>query len=326
VVDPRSWCRQAGDIHTIAKWLPADVVIITRIGDTPAHVEFYESADHLAEEKAGLINALKKDGLLVLNQDDHRIMSFADRAPGKVVTFGLSSESDVYAENIDVAVEGHKLLGLVCDVVDSGKTYTVRLPELLGKHHAYTILAAFGVATRLDIDPGDVVASLSAYTPPPGRMRIIEGLKQSNIIDDTYNASPVAVKAGLETLGEIHTDGIKIAILGDMLELGSFAVEAHKEVGVAAAAICDKLFVVGPRAQYIVEGALLGGMSEKDIVEFKDSKEAGKYTERMLKPGDIVFVKGSQGMRMEKAVEEIMAHPENRLQMLVRQEKEWEVR
>ncbi|MCK5027793.1 MAG: hypothetical protein KAS07_05230, partial [Candidatus Pacebacteria bacterium] len=157
-------------------------------------------------------------------------------------------------------------------------------------------------------------------------LRLLEGIKGSIVIDDTYNASPVAVLAGLETVKRLKTKGRKIAVLGDMLELGGVAIEAHKEVGEAVGKSCNFLFAVGPRARYIIDGALIGGMSEKNIVEFPDAHTAGKHVERMLKKDDIVFVKGSQGMRMEKAVEEIMAHPENKGQVLARQEKEWQNR
>lgn len=313
-----------GDIETISKWLKTDIVIITQIGDVPVHVEFFDSIEHLVREKAFLIDSLKKDGVLILNGDDKRVLALKDKTSCTTVTYGQTSDDvDVSAKDIDLLYEHGVLSGLIFNMVWESKTLPVRLKNVLGRHNVYSALAAFIAGLTLGMKPKDVVKELEDYLPPPGRMRLIEGLKGSTVIDDTYNASPIAVTSGLETLDEIETRGKKIAILGDMFELGPFAVQAHKDVGAVAGRVCNKLFTVGPRSKYTVEGALIGGMSEKDIIEFPDAHEAGKYAEGILGKGDVVFVKGSQGMRMEKAVEEIMLHPENKLQMLVRQEREW---
>lgn len=165
--------------------------------------------------------------------------------------------------------------------------------------------------------------ALKSYCGSLGRMKLIDGIKGSCVIDDSYNASPVAVEAALKTLENIKTKGLKIAVLGDMLELGKYTTEEHKKIGKLAGGVCDLLLVVGLRAKSMVAGALLGGLSEKNIIEFEDSQKAGKYLEKIVKEGDIVLVKGSQSMRMERTVEEIMAHPEQKSQLLVRQEEEW---
>jgi UDP-N-acetylmuramoyl-tripeptide--D-alanyl-D-alanine ligase len=315
-----------GDIEKVSKWLPADVVIYTRFGDTPVHVEFFRSVDHLIKEKSFLMQALKKDGILILNSDDKNVLALKERSKNKVFTYGFNEKADIRADNINIMYEGDVPVGLMFKLEYAGKSMPVRMKNVLGQHQVYVALSAITAAFSLEIPPTDVLEALADYMPPSGRMRLIEGLKGSMVIDDTYNASPTAVLAGLETVKNLQVKGKKIAILGDMLELGSYAVNAHKDVGTKVSEACDYLFVVGPRSHYTVEAALEGGMSDKNVIEFKSSREAGKYAEGILGAGDVVFIKGSQSMRMEKAVEEIMLHPEDREKLLVRQEKEWQTR
>ena len=168
-----------------------------------------------------------------------------------------------------------------------------------------------------------MVEALAKFKTPKGRSRVIEGIKGTYIIDDTYNSSPVAAEAAIATLSQFKTLGKKIAVLGDMLELGKYAVAEHKRIGALAGGVCDTLLCVGVRARYMAEGAEAGGLSEKNIFQFDDAREAGKFLEQLIKTGDVILVKGSQSMRMERVVEEIMAHPEQKEELLVRQEEEW---
>ena len=315
-----------GDIENVSKWLVADIVIITRFGDVPVHVEFFDSVEHLVREKAFLINSLKKGGLLVLNGDDEKVRVLKDTTKHNYVTYGFGENADIRAKDVQISYNNSIPTGLSFELEEGKKKTTIHMKNVFGRHHAYVALCSIAIGRYFKLHTEDVLESISNYMPPPGRLRLVDGLKGSIIIDDTYNASPVAVLAGLETVGDLNIKGKKIAILGDMLELGKFTIDAHKEVGVMVGKTCDLLFVVGPRAQSVVDGALIGGMSEKNIVEFADSKEAGKHAERIIEDGDVIFIKGSQGMRMEHAVEEIMLHPENKKQVLVRQEKEWQSR
>jgi len=155
-------------------------------------------------------------------------------------------------------------------------------------------------------------------------MHLVEGIKETIIIDDSYNSSPVAARKAIETLGDIRVAGErKIAVLGDMLELGKYSTEEHKKLGKIVSTNCDFLIAVGVRAREIAEGALLGGMSEKNILQFETSERAGKYLQNFIEKGDILLIKGSQSIRTEKVTEEIMLHPENKADLLVRQETEW---
>ena len=154
-------------------------------------------------------------------------------------------------------------------------------------------------------------------------MRLLSGMNGSVIIDDTYNASPKATEHGLKTLNEIETKGRKIAVLGDMLELGDFTRDEHYKIGQEASKSCHKLYTVGIRSKVMAEGALDGGMSDENIMQCDTSIDAGKELVQVLKKDDVVYIKGSQSMRMERAVKMILAETHNPSKVLVRQEKEW---
>lgn len=316
-----------GDIAKVAKWLKADIVIFTRFGNVPVHVEFFKTPDELFKEKSSLLDALKPDGTLVLNADDERIMTLKAKARTKVVTFGFDEHAMIRASNDAIAYSQAGMYGAPSGIVFrinyEGSSVPVQIDGGFGRNHIYSALAALAVAYDRECNMLTAVEALKNHDLPPGRMRVIDGVKDSVIIDDTYNASPLATETALETLGGVKAEGRKIAVLGDMLELGRYTQEAHKKVGEYAAHHADILVTVGIRARYIAEGALAAGMSEKKIFQYEESRAAGKYVEGELNKGDIVLVKGSQGMRMERAVEEIMAHPEDKELLLVRQDAEW---
>ena len=161
------------------------------------------------------------------------------------------------------------------------------------------------------------------YDAPAGRMKLLYGINDSLLIDDTYNSSPQACLSALQTVKEIKTTGRKIAVLGDMLELGKHTEEAHRNIGTLVKKVVDILFVVGPRAQFIKTGAVEVGMKEKNILEFKNAVEAGEYLETFIKDRDLILLKASQGVRMERTVEIILKDKENKEKLLVRQNKEW---
>ena len=316
-----------GDIKKVAQWIHPDIVVITGFGEIPAHIEFFDSPEALVEEKAHLVKALKENGTLIVNCDDKVSDSMRHYFTGLSMTYGYGKRAAVRAEDEKIHYgDNGELLGMGARVDYGGSSVPLTLKGVLGRQYIYSALAALCVGVRLNYNIVDLVQSLAAHHGTPGRMRIIEGIKGSWIIDDSYNASPAAMEAALETLRDVEASGMKIAVLGDMLELGSYAKRAHWDAGKHVGEICDALLVVGSYAPEYIAGALDGGMSEKNILEFPDAKAAGLHLQNMLKEGDIVLVKGSQGMRMERAVAEIMAHPEKKEAVLVRQEDEWRKR
>jgi UDP-N-acetylmuramoyl-tripeptide--D-alanyl-D-alanine ligase len=155
---------------------------------------------------------------------------------------------------------------------------------------------------------------------------LLAGIKDTLLIDDSYNASPAAVESALATLVKMETTGRKIAVLGDMLELGPLTIEAHRQIGAMAASAVDYLITVGLRTQFLAEAATKKKLPKKSQKHFDTYHGVGEYLQNLIAPGDVILIKGSQSIRLEKVVEEIMAHPEDKEKLLVRQEPEWQKR
>ncbi len=315
-----------GDIKRAAALITPDIVVFTTFSAVPVHVEFFKSVEALFDEKANLVKALKPSGMLILNADDERVLTLRDRTKAKSITYGFKEGAMFRASNVVIAYEDDRPIGTTFKFEYDGNVFPVVIRGVLGVQPVYSALAALSLGVYLKLNIIDMIARLSIYETPPGRMRVVPGLKGSTIIDDTYNSSPVAAEAAVDVLSGITTKGKKIAVLGDMLELGKFTENEHKKLGAQIGKTADMILAIGPRAKYIVEGALSVSMSEKNIIEFDNARVAGKYLEGIIGEGDIILAKGSQSMRVERAVEEIMAHPEDAPRVLVRQEEEWKAR
>ena len=319
-----------GDIKKITSWLKPDMVIVTKFAPVPVHVEFFGSPKKVIEEKSELVKALKENGLLILSSDDEDVLSLKSLVRRKTITFGFGSGADIRGTNeaIEYEKSGNydKPIGQLFRVDAGGNSVPVSVKNSIGRHVTYSVLAAFAVGMNLGLNMVKLSHALSSYSTPNGRMRLIDGIKGSVIIDDSYNSSPVAAKEALETLGAIQSGGKKIAVLGDMMELGKYSVEEHRSIGNLTSITANLMATVGIRARDIAEGALEAGMDERKILQYEKSEEAGKELERFISQGDIILIKGSQSVRMEKTVEEVMAHPEEKDKLLVRQEKQWQKR
>ncbi|MES2087401.1 MAG: UDP-N-acetylmuramoyl-tripeptide--D-alanyl-D-alanine ligase [Patescibacteria group bacterium] len=317
-----------GDIRNLTKWLKPDLVVVTKLSDVPVHVEFFNSPKDVAREKSFLVQAVKDSGTLFLNADDEDVLAMREiKRHVKLITFSIDLPSDFQASNIELAYEKNshdkKISGMTFKVNHNGSCVPIKVSGALGKQHVYPVLAALAVGQSLGLNLVEMISGLEGRILPPGRMRVLSGIKGSLIIDDTYNSSPVAVSEALRALNDIKTPGKKIVVLGDMLDLGKYSVKAHEKAGKEAVGIADTLITVGLKARDIANGALNNGMDEKNIFQFDESAEAGKYIQDILSEADLVLVKGSQGIRMEKIVEEIMAEPQLKDDLLVRQDKEW---
>ena len=312
-----------GDMKKTASWLRTDAVIITTMGTTPVHIEFFNSFKHLVEEKSGLIKTLRPDGLLVLNKDDEAVMSMKSKCKARTITYGFTEGADILGsgESIFYNADGMPE-GINFRIDEGGVSIPVFIEGVFGRNHVYAALASLALASGLKWNMLDSANAVKNYDVPPGRMRLLLGINGSFIIDDTYNSSPFAAEAALKTLGEIKSLR-KIAVLGDMLELGKHTEEAHKSIGGIVKEQADILVVVGPRAQDIKEGALLAGMSKKNIFEFSNSFLAGEFLKTFVEKNDLILVKGSQGMRMERVVEAILDERLDKKKLFVRQDKEW---
>ncbi len=313
-----------GDMRRTASWLPSNVVIITAIGETPAHIEFFNSRKNLIEEKSSLIKTLKKDGLLILNADDEDVLAMKAKTKNITITYGWKLGADALGSGDSMLYDGEGVpKGVTFRIDEGGTSLPIVVEGVFGRNHIYASLAALALSSGLKFNMINAIDALKNYEIAPGRMRLLKGIRDSLIIDDTYNSSPFACKSALLTFGQVKCSGRKIAILGDMLELGKHTEEAHKNIGKIAKENANVLITVGQRAKAIKEGALEVGMNSENIFEFLSSSEAGKFAETFVQKGDLVLVKGSQGIRMERVCEALLLEKENKNKLLVRQDREW---
>lgn len=319
------------DIKNLVKWVKPDITVVTRFGETPVHVEFFRTKARLIEEKSYLVSAIKDGGTLIVNGDDEDALSFLKLTKSKSLTVSVGKEADVVASHYSIVYEkGDKDIefpvGLSFKANFSGNSIPVNLKGVLGVQHVYPSLLAVAVGIAAGLNIISICETLSSEVLTPGRMRVLSGIKNTILIDDTYNSSPVAIAEALNTLSDIKTTKRKIAILGDMMDLGTYSKNEHLQAGKRAASTAHILITVGIRARDIGVGALEGGMAEQNIFQFDDAPASLKFIDDFILEGDAVLVKGSQFVRMEKVVEEIMAHPEDKENLLVRQDKEWQKR
>ena len=315
-----------GDMKRFTRWIKPDVVVLTRLPDVPVHVEYFDSPEAVVKEKLELVAALKADGVIVFNNDDELIRNAVTAFRQKAIGYSRYSPSDFSATQDVIRYDAGVPVGISFTLSHSHEAVTVEIDGAIGVQHAYAAAAAGATASIYGVTLDGVVASMKQFVPPPGRTRLLSGIKDTVIIDDSYNASPVAVERALLTLKEIQGNKRKIAVLGDMLELGRFSVDSHRAVGVLAAKSADLLLTVGVRARTIAEGALAAGMPEARILQYDETETAGRELQHLLQKGDTVLVKGSQGVRLEKLVEEIMTEPDKAEQLLVRQSSTWKTR
>lgn len=316
-----------GDMDTTLSSIKPSIAVVTAIGEIPVHVEFFAGPKELAFEKSKIVRRGNAESTVILNADDETVYEMRNQSHGRVLTFGFGKNADVRVSNYALIIEQDEAgkevpTGIRCKADYHGSSVPLRLEGVLGKQQLYIAAAAIAVGTQLGITLVDASEALRNYQPLPGRLRILTGIKNSLILDDTYNASPTAMHAALDALRDIPAKR-RIAVLADMLEIGKFTIPAHQQIGELAASLADILITVGPRAKFIGKAANENGMKESNIHECGNSRGAGIFLQNMLEPGDVVLVKGSQSMRMERAVEEIMAHPDKAKELLCRQEDYW---
>jgi len=320
--------ERPGDMGSLVSWVKPHISVVTTLSETPSHIEFFKSPELLIEEKAKILKNLEIDDFAILNNDNNLVCNLKDKTKAKILTYGFEEGANLVASNYRIIFKSNRNgesipEGITFKVDYDGNSVPIRLFNVFGKQHAYSALVAIAVGRVVGFNFVDISESLYLYESPPGRFKILDGVKNSFIIDDTYNSSPTALRVALETLSDIE-DRRKLVVLGDMMELGKYTIEAHRAIAeYIINAGASVVFVVGPRSKFITESLREKRFEEKNIFEFSTSDEAKKKVEEIIQEGDIVLVKGSQSMRMEKVVEEIMAEPEKKEKLLVRQEKEW---
>jgi UDP-N-acetylmuramoyl-tripeptide--D-alanyl-D-alanine ligase len=281
-----------GEIAHLAEIALPQVGVVTNV--THSHLERLGSLERIAKAKAELVEALPPDGIAILNGDDPHVKAMAELTEARVFCYGLSPDNDLWASH----VESRGLDGVRFRMHFGLETVHVKIP-LLGRHSVHTALAAAAVGLVEGQPWGLIVAGLRDMEVQL-RLLATPGLNASTLIDDSYNSSPTSSLAALNLLAELM--GRKIAVLGDMLELGSYEDEGHRKVGRRAAEVVDKLVTVGELGAVIGREAIAVGMNESDVFFAQDNDEAVESLRNLVTSGDLVLIKGSRGMHMEDIV------------------------
>ncbi len=319
-----------GDFAALSDWFHPNILVVTAIGEIPAHVESFGTVEQLITEKKVLLNTVLRDGMVVYNIDDTLTSQLVTDTELKKISCGIAIECDIRGSIFSVLYSTTKEkqipTGMTFNITTRAdgpkEKNTVTFFDSLGVHAEYASLIAYAVGRELGLAHENMIASLNQYKTLPGRMEIISGVKDTIIIDDSYNASPVAMQESLQIFNSLTTSLRKVAVVGDMFELGKYSVEEHKKI---AGFLTDTAYViaVGIRMRGMVEELLSRGFDGERVISVDTAEQAGEDLQKILVAGDIVFVKGSQAMRMERVVRDVMRHPEDAPKLLVRQEPEW---
>lgn len=282
-----------GDIRLLAEIAAPRIGVVTAV--QPVHLSRLGTIERIQQAKQELVEALPRVGVAVLNADDPRVLAMAAATPARVVTYGVSADATMRAE--DVVSRG--LRGVEFELCDPGGQLHVHLP-MLGAHSVHAALAAAAVAREEGFSLAEAAEALHLVSPAL-HLLVQDGVGGSRVIDDTYNASPQSVLAALNLLAELPGRR-KIAVLGDMLELGSEEVNGHRLVGNRAALVVDVLITVGERASIIAEEARASGLKADHVFSYARAEDVIEPLRDRLRPGDDVLVKGSHAMGLESVV------------------------
>jgi UDP-N-acetylmuramoyl-tripeptide--D-alanyl-D-alanine ligase len=310
-----------GDMNYFMSFIKPTVGVVTNISSS--HLEYFQSVDNIAKEKGLLVEALDPGGFALLNADDPRVVQMMERTQAQVINYGMDRNAEIWASDITYCYRDGSAAGISFSLNHAGGTAEIRLPNMLAAHQAYAVLAGMAAGIVFKIDLADIISALEPFKSPAGRMNLLEGRNGSSVIDDTYNASQASTVAALSVLGELKTDR-KLAVLGDMLELGVENESGHRVVGQKVFTSKVDIFVaVGKRMEIATSELISLGFPAPNILQFADPDSAAEGLVKLVKRGDLILVKGSQGMRMEKVVESLLAEPGQASNVLCRQSKGW---
>jgi len=303
-------CNAFDDIAHLAELARPRIAVVTAVDH--AHLSLLGSLEAIAQEKGRLVEALPPDGVVILNYDDSRVRAMRERTCARVVTYGLNPDADIVASDLRPDPDG---LQFVVHFPGIGGLGTPGYPakaevrtRLLGRHQVYTVLAAIAVGLVYRIPWGDILDEVEELRPGPGRLQVLPGVGGSLLLDGSASCSPETALQALAALADYPAQR-RIAILGDMAQLGGYAVEGHRLVGQKAAAFVDLLVTKGQRAVWIAEAAKESGLACERVFVTYATRDAVRHLAPQLGPGDVVLVKGDLETRMEEVVEGLLADP-----------------
>ncbi len=295
-----------------------EIAVLTTIGIS--HREFFNTEDEIAFEKGKLAASLKKSGIFVYNKADKHVADQTNRVKGKSLSYNVYGEGDI---SLRSAEEELSLKPRTFLSIQAGKQLINVTIQAVGTAHIEACVAAVAVAVAMKVPVAQLLSGLSRYRTVSGRLNVIPGIKKSILIDDSYNAAPLSTREALRLL-ERFPGKNKIAVLGDMLELGEDTAKAHKEIGELVGGMhLQQLITVGELGKLIAKAAIARGFSAERVVTFQNSDEAKRFVQSELEPDSVILIKGSQGVRMEKITKEVLAEPMSAHKVLPRQYGKW---
>lgn len=297
------------DLDVLIDIAKPSIAVMTVIGDIPVHVQAYTDIEGVVSEKLKLLSALPTDGHAILNVDDSRVAGMRGKTKAKVTTFGFSEGSEMHITDLEFQVEGArkvtpKPIGMSFHLGRPGDFVSVSVEGALGAPQAYACAAAASVASLLGFSMAQIGEALAYHRAPSQRLRVLSGMEGAIILDDTYNSSPIAVAAALDVMKGLKAKR-KIAVLGDMRELGRYEREAHEQVGKRVKEVCQVLVTAGEAGGIIAEAAIAAGMPKESVSHFPSATEAVFPVRDLLKAGDLVLIKASHSLRFEQIVDAV---------------------
>ena len=309
-----------GDLARILRIATPDAVVVTRLPDIPVHVEAYASPEAVREEEFSPAYALHAAAPLIVPSDDQYALDNALRTPARVILYGAAENAHVRICDIGFYESEGRVAGMTARMTVQGEEGKAAVKGSVGRAQLFPVAAALATASAFQIPLAEAFAALESYEPPPGRGRLFAGKNDSVIIDDSYNASPAAVEEALASLKVFPHAARRIAVLGDMLELGRYSVMEHERISALAVESADVIVAVGIRAR-----AFAAHPGNAEVLIFDNAHAAASALPEYVRPGDVILVKGSQSIRTERIVKALLANPNDAVR-LVRQEKKWRER
>ncbi|MFH1564961.1 MAG: Mur ligase family protein [bacterium] len=305
--------KKPGDLERLTEYIPFHIGMIT--SSEAVQPSAFSSAKKLAAEYEIMISRLPKDGIAILNVDDEMVKGMKTKA--SMMTLGVINDADLKANEPAISVnneeaDGLPIKGISFKINYKGSVVPILIPEILGTHQIYSVLAAIMCGLVYQMNLSEISNNLREYHPPAGRMRLLKGIKNTLIIDDTFSSSSVSVKAALGSLALIplKENVESYAVIGDIMDLGNMSEDIHREIGhYAEERGIDKIITVGERSKDVAVAAREAGMEEDKVFSFDDVLGAGKFLQKRLEKNDVVLITGSAAMEMEKIVKELMADP-----------------
>ena len=303
-------CNAFDEIGHLAELTRPHIAVVTVVNR--AHLAYLGSLEAIAQEKGRLVEPLPPDGVAVLNCDDPRVRAMRERTRARVVTYGLNPDADIVASELRPDPEGLQFVVHFPGVSGRGTPgYPAKAEirtRLLGRHQAYTVLAAIAVGLAYHVPWDDILDVVEELRPAPGRLLVLPGAGGSLLLDGSASSGPASALEALTTLAD-YPARRRVAVLGDMAQLGGYAVEGHRQLGRAAAAFVDLLVVKGERAVWIADAAKEAGLSCEQVFVTYTAKDAVRHLKPQLTQGDAVLIKGDVKTRMEQVVEGLLADP-----------------